>query len=169
MYTCRKKGIAKWAHASSYLYIIVYLLWPAAMQAQAIKVWKATAQNAYGGIAGSRSCRYNFVLQGKDLPYIEADSLWIGDHATDLKGRNSGIPQKGFNGRTPTLTLTATVHQPNEYRVPVPPNDNTPTPPTAIPPPVYRGVALLIYHWQGKRYTLAIPKINEWLPTVSYP
>jgi hypothetical protein len=168
MCTSGKTDFVKWLQAGRYLYILMWVLCPMALQAQGIKVRKATAQNAYGGVAGSRSCRYFFVLQGKDLKQAEADSLWIGDHATDLKDKQSGIPQYGVNGSLPTLTLTATVHQPNANRVPIPPNDNSPKPPEAAPPE-YKGVALFVYHLHGKRCTLTIPKITEWLPAVSYP
>lgn len=151
------------------LCIMMFLICPATMQAQAIKVWKAMAQKGSGGIAGSRSCRYTFVLQGKNMHSVQADSLWVGDHATDLKDGRSCVPLAGFNGRVPTMTITTTVHLPNEYHAPVPPGNTVRKPPVAPPPPAYRGVALFIYHQRGKRHTLAIPATTEWLPEVSYP
>ena len=168
MYTHGKVFIKICLSARSYIFFTMpVLLSPATTHAQLVKAGKATAQNAYGGIAGSRSCRYSFVLQGKDLPLIQADSLWIGSHGTDLKDKNNCLLKPGYSGKMPTLTITTTVHMPNEYRL-QPTFIKDSTTPTATPP-VYRGVALLVYHRRGNRYTLTIPKITEWLPAVSYP
>ena len=154
--------------ATGYLYLIMLLLPAVQTKAQDVKLVKATAQNAYGGIAGSRSCRYLFVLQGKDIPRLQPDTLWIGDHATDLSKKNN-LPQKGFRGRTPTLTVTETVHMRNSHQQPVSTDGKQDSESTLPTPPKYKGVALIVYQLNGKRHILIIPKVTEWLPAMPYP
>lgn len=156
------------AYYMAYGCCILFICLPIATGAQVLKVRKATAQNTYGGLAGSHSCRYTFELYGKDVPSISPDTLWIGDNAHALGNNAKSMWQKGIKGRTATITLFATVPFRNEHLT-TSFIENATKMPHLPEVPHYKGVACFVYHWHGLRYQISIPQITEQLPSISYP
>lgn len=141
--------------------------------AQTMKLVSSTDQGWSGGIAGLSGDNFKFIISCScaGQPFMP-DTLWTGDEAMPLSTGDSldaGNVRITYlkNKKTAMIEIT-TGTQKSEYTSFEMPPDNVKT--TAARPPLgYKGVALLGYHYGGRRHYFTISRFTKVLPPVNYP